>query len=321
VTCTWPPNSPPNEQNTYTFPSETSESHGQWLIAMWEWFHYQYPDVQASYEIIGTGGSYTREPVPLLVQGIAQWVDANTPDVPYTSLSLYIDLPPGVGWEEYATTTRDLLSAYSSATSRPLWIDEFGKQVCGASSTTCANTEDDQVSYYHGFLDATAKMDIPRFAWTASNDYPFDTKSDLRYGLFSDYDANDKPVPRPAWYTLQLYYTVSIPVSIDIKPGSYPNAINVRARGKVPVAVLTTGDFDASTLDVSTVQFGPDSAQPVHYAQEDIDADGDGDLILHFKTQETGIACDDTEATITGQTLDGIPIVGVDSIKTVGCNK
>ena len=112
-----------------------------------------------------------------------------------------------------------------------------------------------------------------------------------------------------------------VDVAIDIKPGSGPNAINVRSQGKIPVAILTTEDFDANTVDVSTVQFGPGAAQPVSYALENINGDTDWDLILHFNTQETGIACGDTKATLTGQTLEGVPITGTDSIKTVGCKK
>ena len=116
---------------------------------------------------------------------------------------------------------------------------------------------------------------------------------------------------------------VVITVTADIKPGSDPNAINVRSKGKIPLAILTTDDFYAGTVDASSVQFGPGGAQPVHYAIEDIDGDGDWDLILHFNAQETGISCVDTEATLTGQTIDEPPISieGTDSIKPVGCNK
>jgi hypothetical protein len=113
----------------------------------------------------------------------------------------------------------------------------------------------------------------------------------------------------------------SIDVEIDIKPGSNHNPVNPRSRGRIAVAVLTTEDFDADTADVSTVEFGPGGAQPLHYALEDVDGDTDWDLIFHFKTQETGIDCGDTEATLTGKTLDGVEITGTDSIKTAGCKK
>jgi hypothetical protein len=57
----------------------------------------------------------------------------------------------------------------------------------------------------------------------------------------------------------------------------------------------------------------------VQSALEDVDGDGDIDMILHFKTQETGIQCGDTSASLTGETLDDQMIQGSDSIKTAGC--
>jgi hypothetical protein len=111
-------------------------------------------------------------------------------------------------------------------------------------------------------------------------------------------------------------------VYIDVKPGSDPNSINPRSRGVIPVAILTTEDFDATAVDPSTVLFGKTGteASPFHYAFEDVDGDGDIDMILHFRTQETGLICGNTEAILTGATLDGQAIEGSDSIKTVGCN-
>jgi len=106
------------------------------------------------------------------------------------------------------------------------------------------------------------------------------------------------------------------PVEIDIKPGSFPNSINPGGKGVIPVAILGTPTFDVSTVDVGTVLFGPGGALPVHYALEDVDGDGDLDMILHFKTQETGIAEGDIEATLTANTMGGIPIWGTDSVRT-----
>ena len=42
-------------------------------------------------------------------------------------------------------------------------------------------------------------------------------------------------------------------------------------------------------------------------------------MVVHFKTQETGIACGDTSATLTGETFDGTAIEGSESVDTVGC--
>lgn len=107
-------------------------------------------------------------------------------------------------------------------------------------------------------------------------------------------------------------------MEIDIKPGSDPNSINLKSKGVVPVAVLTTDDFDATTVDPGTVRFGPGEAEAVHWALEDVDEDGDNiDMILHFKTQETGIKAGDTEATLIGETYDETSIEGTGTVNIV----
>jgi len=111
-------------------------------------------------------------------------------------------------------------------------------------------------------------------------------------------------------------------VGIDIKPFSDPNGLNPAHKGVVPVAILTSDTFNATTVDASTVAFGVDGAAPVHIGGghvEDADADGDLDLVLHFNTQETGIACGDLSATLTGETFDGQKFEGSDAVKTAGC--
>jgi hypothetical protein len=52
---------------------------------------------------------------------------------------------------------------------------------------------------------------------------------------------------------------------------------------------------------------------------EDVDGDGDNDMILHFNTQYTGIVCGNTSASLTGSTFGGQAFRGSDSIRTVGC--
>lgn len=115
--------------------------------------------------------------------------------------------------------------------------------------------------------------------------------------------------------------TAEIEVTIDIKPGSEPNSINPANSGLIPVAILTTDNFDALTVSPITVRFGVGEASIAHPSGhlEDVDSDGDLDLVLHFRTQQSGIQCGDTSASLTGETFDGQSIQGSDSVATVGC--
>jgi len=116
----------------------------------------------------------------------------------------------------------------------------------------------------------------------------------------------------PAGYTVNITVLRTV-VEIDIKPLSFPNSINLKSRGVIPVAILTTADFDATTVAPGSVMFAGASAD--HWLLEDADLDGDIDLVLYFGTQETNIASGDTEACLTGDTFGTVPIVGCDSVR------
>lgn len=112
----------------------------------------------------------------------------------------------------------------------------------------------------------------------------------------------------------------TVSVMIDIKPGSGTNPVNPRSKGVIPVAVLGSIDFDATQIDYSTTAFGPAEASSAHDGHvKDVNADGFMDMVFHFKTRETGIVCGDTETTLSGETFDGTPFSGTDTLNTVGC--
>jgi hypothetical protein len=109
-------------------------------------------------------------------------------------------------------------------------------------------------------------------------------------------------------------------VMIDIKPGSEQNSINLKSKGVVPVAVLATDSICADMIDPGTVDFA--GAAPQHWSFEDVDNDGDDDIIFHFRTQELlDLDQNSTEATLTAQLLTGEEVSGTDEVRIVPSKK
>ncbi len=118
---------------------------------------------------------------------------------------------------------------------------------------------------------------------------------------------------------IQLSPPLVSEVEIDIKPGSNLNSINLRSKGVVPVAVFTIlGGLDAGTIDPGTVLFA--GTGPVRSTLEDVDEDGDMDMLFHFKTQYLNLEEGSTEATLTG-TADGVGIELTDTVRIVQSKK
>lgn len=110
-------------------------------------------------------------------------------------------------------------------------------------------------------------------------------------------------------------------VVIDLRPGGAGNQINPKSRGRLRVAVMTTAAFNAATVDVSSIRFGANGteAPASHPKLNDVDGDGDLDLVLQFDTESTGIVCGTTMARLTGVTSGGLAIQGLTTVRTVGC--
>ena len=109
-------------------------------------------------------------------------------------------------------------------------------------------------------------------------------------------------------------------VDIDIKPDSDKNSINPRKKGAIPVAILGSVDFDAAQVEISSLEFGPDGAKPIHTGHiADVNYDSFADLVIHFKAPHTGLACGDRDATISGHLFSGDSFIGSDKLRTVGC--
>lgn len=56
-----------------------------------------------------------------------------------------------------------------------------------------------------------------------------------------------------------------------------------------------------------------------HIRVADLNSDGLTDLVTHYRTQESGIACGVSSLTLAGELHDGYAFESSDSVETVGC--
>jgi hypothetical protein len=113
-------------------------------------------------------------------------------------------------------------------------------------------------------------------------------------------------------------------VSIDIKPGETPNPIQPASNGTIPVGIVSTTKFSAaSQVDTTSLKFGH-SGNEASLAScsppQDLNRDGLPDLLCRFYTQKTGFQTGDTQGILTGKTVSGTSIKGIDSIAVVPPN-
>jgi len=114
-------------------------------------------------------------------------------------------------------------------------------------------------------------------------------------------------------------------ITIDIKPGSDPNSINLCSNGAVPVAILGSDTFDVSTVNTESLRFAGAGVKVVGKKDprtlcslEDVNGDSYLDVVCHFVMAD--IAAIDGEsgiAKVNGELLDGKPIEGTDSVNIV----
>ncbi len=119
----------------------------------------------------------------------------------------------------------------------------------------------------------------------------------------SDADA------RPGQDAVENVGVATLPRSVDI---NVEGAVCNQGNGVIPVQLLSTPDFDATTVDHTTVTLGDASETHVDKKtglakrhEEDVDGDGDTDLVFHFRFNETGLPCNPDVVPFNGATYDG----------------
>ena len=110
-------------------------------------------------------------------------------------------------------------------------------------------------------------------------------------------------------------------ISIDIKPGAESLApINPKSKGNIPVALLSSAEFDALKVDRNSLTFGPGGGEAsllrCGKTGEYINADTLPDLVCHFDNQLAGFEPGDDEGVLRG-TIGGLPFEGRGWLKAV----
>ncbi|MDH3302314.1 MAG: family 16 glycosylhydrolase [Acidimicrobiia bacterium] len=130
--------------------------------------------------------------------------------------------------------------------------------------------------------------------------------------------AAGDPDARPGQDPVENIGVASVPISVDVRAdgnlcrfestsGDGSGKGKVKSNSVAPVTILTTDSFDATTIDGSTVTLGDASETHGKGHPEDVDGDGDDDLVLHFRQSEIGedVICDGSSVPVNGFTFDG----------------
>lgn len=110
----------------------------------------------------------------------------------------------------------------------------------------------------------------------------------------------------------------ALQISIDIKPGlDRITRVNPKSKGKIPVALLSLNDFDATNADESSIRFGPGGTEASgHCNKHDANHDGRADLLCHFDLEAAAFDESDEEGIVTG-TVGGMPFEGRGWLKVI----
>jgi hypothetical protein len=110
-------------------------------------------------------------------------------------------------------------------------------------------------------------------------------------------------------------------VTIDVKPGDNPTTLEPKREGMVPIAILSSKDFDAAQVDPTTIRAGATGTEGSIFKSmmEDVDHDKDVDMLLLFPVRQLALTCAAKSITVKGKTEKGQDFEGTEAVTMVGC--
>jgi hypothetical protein len=107
-------------------------------------------------------------------------------------------------------------------------------------------------------------------------------------------------------------------VDADVKPNASPNLLKISTKkGALKVALLSDERFDAAEVDPATAHV--DGVPALSSQMQDVDHDGDDDIVFKFKVKalvEAGVVDDcTTEIAVRADLEDGTCVVGTDAVE------
>jgi hypothetical protein len=115
-------------------------------------------------------------------------------------------------------------------------------------------------------------------------------------------------------------------VQIDIRPGERAEkAIVHLSRARVPVAILSSADFDAMQIDTSTLTFGrsgdEQSLEKCYAKGVDVNRDRRRDMVCLFSVKASNFEPNDVAGVVKGSTTTGTQFQGRGLLKVIELRK
>ncbi len=165
---------------------------------------------------------------------------------------------------------------------------------------------------------------IDKFRLPATGAYTVGVSSFPRYFRTDGTLTSNTPATSNGTYTLLISGVTSplVHINIDIKPGddSESAPINPKAKGRLPVALLSNSNFNALEVDQQSLRFGAEGTESSWLRCNKgafVNADDKLDLVCHFDTQAAGFEPGDLEGIVRGSLQDGRRFEGRGYLKVV----